>query len=116
LSVIATVDSGAYRSIFPLQVARALGIQDDELVQDAHQGEGVGSRFTIWTTTVPIRAGVALFEAAADGSDRLWGPGFALSPAFTEHDVFLLGRADFFAVFRVTFEVTPTGPVFHLDR
>jgi hypothetical protein len=76
---------------------------------------GVGSKFRVWTTTVPIMAGVGLFEPAADGSVQGWGAGFSISPAFTEHDAFLLGRDDFFSVFTVTFENTTSGTVFHLD-
>jgi hypothetical protein len=115
VEVRALVDSGAYRSSFPLQVAGDLGIEQRELVEDQAGGVGVGSHFRVWTTPVPIRAGVALFEAASDGTRQPWGPGFTLTPAFIEHDAFLLGRADFFRAFTVTFEETPEGPVFHLD-
>jgi hypothetical protein len=65
---------------------------------------------------VPILAGVGLFEPAPDGSVVAWGPGFALSPAFTEHDAVLLGREDFFVAFTITFESQPGGAVFHLDH
>jgi hypothetical protein len=116
VSVIALVDSGAYRSSFPLQIATDLGIQPNELVEDPQGGEGVGSHFRVWTTTVPIRAGIAFFEPAPDGTDQPWGAGFTLSPAFTEHNSFLLGRADFFAALAVTFENTATGPIFHVDQ
>lgn len=115
VTVFAMVDSGAYRSVFPLQIATDLGLQPHELVEDPHGGFGVGSHFRAWTTTLPIRTGVALMEAAPDGTERPWGPGFNLSPIFTEHDSFLLGRADFFRVFTVTFEDRAGGPVVHLD-
>lgn len=111
----ALVDSGAYRSSFPLQIAHALGIEQHELVEDPAGGAGVGSHFRVWTTPVPIRAGIALFESASDGTRQPWGPGFTLAPAFIEHDVFLLGRADFFRAFKLTFEEAPAGPVFYVD-
>ncbi len=44
-----------------------------------------------------------------------WGPTFALNPAFSEKDPMLLGRADFFQAFTVTFQKSPTTPAFHLD-
>ena len=98
-----------------MQVAGDLGIEQHELVEDPAGGVGVGSHFRVWTTPVPIQAGIALFEPASDGTRQPWGPGFALTPAFIEHDAFLLGRADFFRAFTVTFEETAEGPVFHLD-
>lgn len=104
IDVLALVDSGAFRSCFPLQVAYELGITDAELVEDPTGGAGVGSQFRFWTTGIPIVAGVALFEPASDGSAQPFGPEFALSPAFTETDAFLLGRADFFRAYTVTFE------------
>jgi hypothetical protein len=116
VSVIAMVDSGAYRTSFPLQIAYDLGIQPDELVEDEHGGVGVGSQFRVWTTTTDIHAGIAFFEPAPDGTERPWGEGFSLSPAFTEHNAFLLGRADFFAAFDVTFENGSEGPLFHIDQ
>lgn len=84
-------------------------------MEDPSGGIGVGSRFRVWTTTVPIRGGIAFFENDPAGNARPWGPGFTLSPAFAEHDAFLLGRGDFFRAFTVTFEETEAGPVFHLD-
>lgn len=115
VQVLAVVDSGAYRTSLPLQIAIDLGIQQHELTEDPAGGIGVGSHFRLWTTNVPIMAGVALFELAADGSSQPWGNGFSVNPAFTEHDAFLLGREDFFAAFTVTFENGPDGGVFHLD-
>lgn len=110
------VDSGAFRSCLPLEISQDLGIRDDELVEDADGGFGVGSSFRFWTTALPIRAGVVLFEPAEDGSTRPWGPGFPLDPAFTEHDAFLLGRADFFRAFNISFREEPEGSVFYLER
>jgi hypothetical protein len=115
VQVLAIVDSGAYRTSFPLQIATDLGIAQDELFEDPHGGAGVGSRFRVWTTTVPIMAGIALFQPGPDGHPQPWGPSFSLSPGFIEHDAFLLGREDFFRAFTITFENTPGGQVFHLD-
>jgi len=109
------VDSGAALSCFPVAIAHDLGITDDELVEDPQGGTGVGSTFRIWRSQVPIMGGIGLFEPAPDGTLQGWGPGFVLNPAFTEHSAFLLGRADFFRVFTVTFENSAGGSVFHLD-
>ena len=113
VSVPALIDSGSWKSMFPLGVARALGIGEHELVEDLDGAMGVGSLFRIWNTTVPIRAEIGLTRR--DGRLRRWGPRFALSPVFIEHDAFLLGRADFFRLFTITFEATAHGRVFHLD-
>lgn len=115
VQVLAVVDSGAFRSSFPLQIATDLGIAADELSEDPHGGAGVGSEFRVWTTAVPIMAGIALFEHTPEGTPQPFGAGFGLSPAFIEHDVFLLGRDDFFRAFTITFENGPDGQVFHLD-
>jgi hypothetical protein len=114
--VLALVDSGADRSAFPLQIAKDLGIADNELVEEPAGGAGVGSTFRVWTTTVPIMAGIGFFQPAPDGTVQPWGPGFSLNPSFVEADAFLLGRADFFQAFTVTFDMNGAGQtVFHLD-
>jgi hypothetical protein len=110
------VDSGAWRSIFPLSIAYDLGLQPDELVEDPDGGGGVGSTFRVWMPTLSIRAGIAFFDLDANGFHVPWGPGFPLEPAFTEHESFLLGRADFFRAFIVAFDVGEDGNQrFHLD-
>jgi hypothetical protein len=116
VEMLAMVDSGAFRTCLPRQIAYDLGITDAELVEDPTGGVGVGSTFRFWTTPLPIRAGIGLFAPAADGSTQPWGPGFSLDPAFTEHDQFLLGRADFFRAHKVSFAEEPDGSVFYLDR
>jgi hypothetical protein len=59
----------------------------------------------------PLRP--VLLRALVDsGADR--GPAFTLSPVFIDGGSFLLGRADFFSVFTVTFE-EGRGRIFHLD-
>lgn len=108
------VDSGAFRSCFPLRMARDLGVSDDQLTEDPGGGFGVGARFRLWTATVPIRARIGLFEPEPNGSTRPWGPEFRLTPAFTEHEVSLLGRADFFRGFTITFAEEEDGSAFYV--
>jgi len=108
----ALVDSGADRTTFPLKIAWELGIQHDELILRPGGGRGVKSRFDVWTSSVPIRAGVSRRDAST-GADSAWGPAFTLSPFFIDDGCFLLGRADFFSVFTVTFE-EGRGRIFHL--
>ncbi len=55
------------------------------------------------------------------GDPKHWGrgalgPQFRLSPAFVDYDGALLGRADFFQAFTVTFQEDRRAPVFHLDH
>ena len=69
--------------------------------------------FDVWTSSVPIRAGISTLDASTD-ADAAWGPAFMLSPFFIDGGSFLLGRADFFSVFTVTFE-EGRGRIFHLD-
>jgi hypothetical protein len=109
----ALVDSGADRTTFPLKVAWKLGINQDELILRPGGSRGVKSRFDVWTSSVPIRAGVSR-RAVSSGADSAWGPAFTLWPFFIDDGSFLLGRADFFSVFTVTFE-EGRGRVFHLD-
>lgn len=109
----ALVDSGADRTTFPMEIARDLGIQRDELILHPGGGRGVKSRFDVWTTSVPIRAGVSTPDPST-GATSAWGPTFTLRPSFVDGGAFLLGRADFFSVFTVTFE-EGRGRVFHLD-
>jgi hypothetical protein len=113
LLLTALVDSGADRTTFPLKIARGLGIQQDELILRPGGGRGVKSRFDVWTSSLPIRAGVSTYNAST-GADAAWGPAFTLRPFFIDDGSFLLGRADFFSVFTVTFE-EGRGRVFHLD-
>lgn len=109
----ALVDSGADRTTFPLSVAWELGIQQDELILRPGGGRGVKSRFDVWTSSLPIWAEVSTPNAST-GADSAWGPTFTLWPFFIDDGSFLLGRADFFSVFTVTFE-EGRGRIFHLD-
>ena len=109
----ALVDSGADRTTLPLKIAWKLGLQPDELILRPGGGRGVKSRFDVWTSTVPIRAGVSRRDVST-GSHSAWGPAFTLRPVFIDGSSLLLGRADFFSVFTVTFE-EGRGRIFHLD-
>jgi hypothetical protein len=109
----ALVDSGADRTTFPLRIAWQLGIQQDELILRPRGGRGVKSHFDVWTSSVPIRAGISRRDVST-GAVSPWGPAFTLSPVFIDDGSFLLGRADFFSVFTVTFE-EGRGRIFHLD-
>ena len=109
----ALVDSGADRTTLPLKIAWKLGIQPDELILRPGGGRGVKSRFEVWTSSLPIRAGISRHDVST-GADSAWGPAFTLSPVFIDGGFFLLGRADFFSVFTVTFQ-EGRGRIFHLD-
>ena len=50
------------------------------------------------------------------GDGLPWGPELRLNPVFAEPQGALLGRGDFFPHFRITFETTAVGPIFHLDE
>lgn len=107
--VSAVVDSGADRTFLPRDVATRLGIGEDELVMTPRGGTGVeGRSFPTWSSTVPINACVV----AATG---IWGPRFRLEPVFADLGIALLGRADFFRAFTITFQEHPATPVYHLD-
>jgi hypothetical protein len=113
LGVLAIVDSGASNTCFPMVIATRLGIADHELQQDADPSIGVeGQGYTTWSSTLPLEAWIV--ASTAQGSVA-WGPRFPLSPSFSDKDPFLLGRADFFKRFTVTFQENLTPPVFHLD-
>jgi hypothetical protein len=109
--VFAIVDSGAARTYLPLAVADVLGIRAS-LEMDAEESIGVGSTFATWSHRDPILGQiVARFP---HGRERV-GPEFELRPSFGEPAQLLLGRADFFQAFRITFHENPVAPVFHLD-
>jgi hypothetical protein len=85
----------------------------NELILRPGGGRGVKSHFDVWTSSVPIRAGISARDDSAD-ADSAWGPAFTLQPFFIDGGSFLLRRADFFSVFTVTFE-EGRGRIFHLD-
>lgn len=109
----ALVDSGADRTTFPLKIAGDLGIQPNELILHTGGGRGVKSRFDVRTSSVSIRASISRRDLSTS-ADSAWGPAFTLSPVFIDDGSFLLGRADFFSIFTVTFQ-EGRGRIFHLD-
>ena len=98
--------------MFPLAIAHQLGVT---LQQDAIGAVGVeGAGFSTWSSQEPITGQVVRIDPATM-QPAMWGPTFAMMPAFTEKDAFLLGRQDFFAAFGVTFAVEASGPTFVID-
>ena len=107
--VLGVVDSGADRTFLPRDTATRLGIRENELVVDRSGGIGIeGRSFPTWSSTVAISA----YVVAGFG---LWGPRFTIDPAFSNLSAVLLGRADFFRAFAITFQEHPATPVYHLD-
>jgi hypothetical protein len=115
--VLGCVDSGADRTLLPLSTARRLGIKANQLTLDPGTSGGVGSTFNTWSSTVPIRGVVAAILDPAKGPEP-WGPGFAMNPAFTNlqpEPSTLLGRADFFQAFSISFDEDAATPSFTIS-
>jgi Aspartyl protease len=105
-SYTAVVDSGASTSAFPLEVAVALGMHRDELDRDPRGAYGLvpgdsaiptyrADRFRI---TAQVMADIDGYNA------ELFGEPVVLKPLFLDGtDRFILGRADFFRAFAVSF-------------
>jgi len=110
--VRAVVDSGADRSFLPRSVATRLGIASD-LIPDPRGGMGIeGRSFPTWSSRAPIDAWVL---AKVGAELRAWGPCLRLDPIFSDAEIAVLGRADFFRAFTVTFQEHPATPLYHLD-
>jgi hypothetical protein len=76
--------------------------------------EGAGDiSFDTWEFADPLRAWVIVQWPEPRGLE-VWGPEIALTPEWAEGTYPLLGRADFFGTFAVTFDQR-NGPHFHLD-
>jgi hypothetical protein len=116
---VGCVDSGAHRTLLPLSLAIALGLDAaTELTQDAGASGGVGSTFDTWSSTVPVHATVMAFLQPGQPAQP-WGPTFRLNPAFTDLQPDpspLLGRADFFRAFAVTFNEDDQSPSFTITE
>jgi hypothetical protein len=111
--VFGYVDSGAARSYFPLAIADRLGIRH-LLTKNDDPSVGLGSEFDTWTCPVPIFGQIiATYPEPQGRTER--GPRLTLHPWFGEPEDFLLGRADFFQAFTITFVENPAAPLFHLD-
>jgi hypothetical protein len=103
------VDSGADRTVLPLSLALRLGVAH-LLDRTPEVGLGlVGRAFPLWSASSPLHGWVV----RADGS--AWGPRFRLRPLFADADVALLGRADFFRAFTITFQEHAEPPVYSLE-
>jgi hypothetical protein len=112
--VLGDVDSGADRSLFPLEIAADLGIES-ELVEDAKKGQGAhGARFPTYSSSAAVMG--QLVRIDGNGNQVLWGQLFRMRPAFADTDSFLLGRQDFFSVFEVRFLNGTSGPVLELRQ
>jgi hypothetical protein len=111
VALLALVDSGATRSMFPLQVAQRLGVT---LEQDALGARGVeGAGFPTWSALETVMGQVVRIDPDNQQAS-LWGDPFRMTPAFCEKDPFLLGRQDFFAAFPVKFVPGKPDPSFIL--
>jgi hypothetical protein len=107
------VDSGADGTLLPMGVARRLGIDATLTANAANAGAAGGQGFPIWRSSREIHGQIM---ALLDTRPEPWGPRFLLKPAFAETSASLLGRDDFFRVFRITFEHdSPDGHIFHVD-
>jgi hypothetical protein len=114
VSVLALLDSGAARSMFPRSVARMLGIED-ELVSDPVGAVGVeGAGFPTWSYPLGMAAQVMRTPPEDPSRSEPWGTSVRMTPAFADKGVFLLGREDFFLGFTITFERGRAGPQFAL--
>ncbi len=113
LIVFAIVDSGAARTYFPLAVADRLGLRGS-LEKTSERPAGVGSTFDTWSTPIPVTGQIIAAYPEPQGR-TLIGPRFALQPWFGEPADLLLGRADFFQAFRITFHENSAAPMLHLD-
>lgn len=103
-------------SAFPYSVALDLGITDDELLQTKAGARGLGSQekaVPAWRAkhiTINARVIAVLPDAA-----KPFGPLFPLNPVFLKDtDRMLLGRADFFNAFSVSFPKPVLGSKFIL--
>jgi hypothetical protein len=102
--MVALVDSGATRSMFPMEIAQRLGIEE-QLTQDAVGAMGVeGGGFPTWSFLPGLQGQIVRVPPENPQQSEPWGASFAMTPAFAHKDVFLLGRQDFFAVFQIKFE------------
>jgi hypothetical protein len=113
--VPAMVDSGAARSMFPMQVAQRLGIATS-LTQDKTGAVGVeGENFPTWSYPSSLQAQILQVQREPVGASAPWGDQFVLNPAFSDKSAFLLGREDFFAIFRVEFNPGNPLPTFSIS-
>jgi hypothetical protein len=104
----AVVDSGADVTLLPKDLGVSLGIDTAAFEPTPEDSTGAGDvGFPTWGTPHVIRARVMR------GAEP-WGPEIDLVPQYADETVPVLGRADFFDAFVVTFD-QPGGQCFHLD-
>jgi len=116
--VLGCVDSGACRTLVPLSVAARLGLQANELTLDQGSFGGVGSSINTWSSSVSVLGTVMAFPRNARPAQP-WGPVVDLNPGFTDlqpEPATLLGRADFFRAFVITFNEDATAPSFCIQQ
>lgn len=99
--ILGVVDSGADRSMFPLEIADLLGIPDALVKDEVLAGGAAGPGFPTWSSSEEIRGQIV--RLTDDRELFPWGPEFPMNPAFAESEHFLLGREDFFVPFVVSF-------------
>src|ERR1017187_5936466 len=86
------VDSGASRTLLPMDVAADLGIDAELLIPEQEPGTGVQGSFSTWSYPPCVLAQILLEDGQPGGPLVHLHPGFAAS-GFPP----LLGRRDFFA-------------------
>jgi hypothetical protein len=123
-TICACIDSGAGRTLFPKGHMHLLGLREEDLRRDVPDGHGVtGEPFPTWSSEVPIRAQVYVFNDATRETVQ-FGPEFGVQPGFYEPTprvtetgesamnghAHLLGRLDFFPGFTITFHQVDGQP------
>jgi hypothetical protein len=103
------IDSGADCSVLPNWVASDLGVEA-ELAPTAPVEAVGGATIPALTLPRPIEAQVLL------GGAELWGSPFQLCPLFADVESILLGRADFFRAFKISFDEHEEPPCFTLTE
>jgi hypothetical protein len=88
-----------------LRVADRLGIRDS-LEETGSPSVGLGSEFKTWMRDEPIHGQVIATFPEPQGRTPI-GPRLELEPSFGEPADMLLGRADFFRAFAITFREGP---------
>ena len=101
--VAGIVDSGADGTLFPLELAPALGldVEKDLVKQDGSSG-AAGTTFETWAARKPITGRVFAIMRPGESAE-FFGEPFELSPAFAADGPVLWGRSDFFTNFTITF-------------
>lgn len=75
---------------------------------------GLGSQFPTWRSPTSVKARILANYPAPQGP-TLVGPVIDLDPSFGEPQDSLLGREDFFQMFRITFAENPVRPLLTVE-